>query len=131
VSTVSGGGALDALGDRVLSNVRVTSANASAWLAVLGLPLWLVAALRRPHRLRPSLDPDPRWRDAVIVLAIAGIAGYLLNDTYGLAGSAFAFVSAAMLYPTLASASRPGAPPGPAGLEPPTDGSHDPRRRGG
>ncbi|HET7236878.1 MAG TPA: hypothetical protein VFK59_10655, partial [Actinomycetota bacterium] len=52
------------------------------------------------------LDPDPRWRDAIVVLGIAGLAGYLLNDTYGLAGSAFAFVSAAMLYPTLFSLAR-------------------------
>jgi len=42
------------------------------------------------------------------VLALAGIAGYLLNDTYGLAGTTFAFVSAAMLYPTLTTLRTPG-----------------------
>jgi hypothetical protein len=40
------------------------------------------------------------------VLAIGGLAGWLLNDTYGMAGATFAFVSAAMLYPTLTFLSR-------------------------
>lgn len=101
LSAAGDGGPLGVFMDRLSANARVTSANASAWLAVLGLPVWLVVAIRRPERLHPSLELDARWRDAVVVLAIAGIAGYLLNDTYGLAGSAFAFVSAAMLYPTL------------------------------
>jgi hypothetical protein len=122
----SGRGALAAFGERLAGNARTTSANASAWLAVLGLPVWLVVAWLRPARLRPTLDPDPRWRDAVMVLAIAGIAGYVLNDTYGLAGSTFAFVSAAMLYPTLSAirtAQPSDAPVRPGGLEPPTGGS--------
>jgi hypothetical protein len=103
LSRLAAGGALPGLTGRLADNVQTTSANASAWLAVLGLPVWLVVTWVRPARLAPAFDRDPRWRDAVVVLAIAGIAGYLLNDTYGLAGSAFAFVSAAMLYPTLAS----------------------------
>lgn len=103
LSRVSDVGPIGALLDRLAANVRATSANASAWLAVLGLPFWLVLALRRTPRLGSTLEPDPRWRDAVVVLTLAGIAGYLLNDTYGLAGSAFAFASAAMLYPTLVS----------------------------
>jgi len=101
VSRVAAGGPLHAFVDRLAANARVTSANASAWLAVLGLPFWLILALRRSQRFRPSLEPDTRWRDAVVVLTLAGMAGFGLNDTYGLAGSAFAFASAAMLYPTL------------------------------
>jgi len=124
---VLGGTPLGVFIDRLVANVRATSANASAWLAVLGLPVWAVVALRRPRRLRPTLERDPRWRDAVVVLALAGIAGYLLNDTYGLAGSSFAFVSAAMLYPTLVSLRAGGgvsaSTVGRGGLEPPTDGS--------
>jgi hypothetical protein len=100
VSSV-GGGVLEAFVDRLAANVQATSANASAWLAVLGLPVWFAVALRRPARLEPTLAPDERWRDALLVLPIAGIVGYLVNDTYGLAGSVFAFVSAAMLVPTL------------------------------
>jgi hypothetical protein len=122
-----GEGGLGAFIDRLVANTRATSANASAWLAVLGLPVWAVVALRRPGRLRPTLEPDPRWRDAVVVLALAGIAGYLLNDTYGLAGSSFAFVSAAMLYPTLVSVHAGGwvsaSTSELGGLEHPTEGS--------
>jgi hypothetical protein len=125
------GAPLGAFIDRLVANARATSANASAWLAVLGLPVWAVVALRRPGRLRPTLEPDPRWRDAVVVLALAGIAGYLLNDTYGLAGSSFGFVSAAMLYPTLVSLHAGGRVGASTlelgGLEPPTEG-HEWRR---
>ncbi len=99
-----GEGVLDGLGllvERLGENVATTSETPAAWLAVLGLPIWLTVALGRPRRLRPTLEPDPRWRDAVVALAIAGIAGYLLNDTHGMAGVTFTFVSAAMLYPTL------------------------------
>jgi hypothetical protein len=125
------GGTLEAFVERLDANVRATTANASAWLAVLGLPFWLVVALRRPSRVAPAVEPDPRWRDAVIVLTIAGIAGYLLNDTYGLAGSAFAFASAAMLYPTLVSSAGERIPAVEReGLEAPTRGSGSARSQG-
>ena len=104
LSEISGDGALGGLRtllDRLAANVRTTSATPAAWLAVLGLPVWLAAALTRPARLRAMLDADPLWRAAVVVLAIGGIVGYLLNDTHGMAGVAFTFVSAAMLYPAL------------------------------
>jgi len=98
--------------ERLAENVRTTSQTPAAWLAILGLPLWLAAALRKARRLEPTLGPDERWRDAVVVLALAGIAGYLVNDTQGMAGVTFAFLSTAMLYPTLAalSATRSGVP---------------------
>jgi len=92
--------------------VRSTSQTPAAWLAVLGLPFWLAVAIRRPRRLRPTLDHDDRWRDAIVVLALGGIVGYLLNDTHGMAGVTFTFVSAAMLYPTLAAAGVTTAVPG-------------------
>jgi hypothetical protein len=116
LSGASEGGVLETFLDRLSANVRITSANASAWLAVLGLPFWFVVVVRRPRPLAPTFEGDERWRDAILVLTIAGIAGYLVNDTYGLAGSAFAFASAAVLYPTLAASSRR-APAVPAVLE--------------
>lgn len=110
VSSVGDGGALSAFLERLEANVRTTSGDPHAWLALLGLPVWIAVAFLRPERIRPTLEPDEAWRDATIVLAIGGIAGWLLNDTYGMSGSAFAYVSAAMLYPTLAflSGSRTG-----------------------
>jgi hypothetical protein len=71
--------------------------------------VWLAVVYRRPEPVRSILEFDDGWRDAVVVLAIGGLAGWLLNDTYGMAGSAFAYVSAALLYPTLALLSRPRA----------------------
>ena len=113
LSAVEGtGGSLGVLLERLGENVRTTSETPAAWLAVLGLPVWLAVAVARPDRLRPTLEPDPRWRDALVVLTIGGIVGYLLNDTHGMAGVAFTFASAAMLYPTLVRMGRT-APTGP------------------
>lgn len=108
VSEGSGGllGQVEVGVERLVGNVRTTSQTPAAWFAVLGLPLWLAAAVRRPERLEPTLGPDERWRDAVIVLALGGIVGYLVNDTQGMAGVTFAFLSTAMLYPTLMALSR-------------------------
>ena len=105
VVTGSGGplGQVEVFVERLGANVRTTSQTPAAWLAVLGLPLWLAAAVRQPPRLEPTLGPDERWRDAVVVLALGGIVGYLVNDTQGTAGVTFAFLSTAMLYPTLAA----------------------------
>jgi hypothetical protein len=95
-------GAIDVFWQRFLLNVRLTSEAPSSWLAVLGLPVWLMVALQPPRRLRPILEGHPIWRRAVVVLAIGGMLGYVLNDTFGMAGIAFFFVSAAVVYPALA-----------------------------
>lgn len=87
--------------DRLADNLRTTSATPAAWLAVLGLPAWLLAVARGPGRIGVALEDDPGWRDAVVVLAVCGIVGFLVNDTHGLAGTAFTFVSAAVLVPAL------------------------------
>lgn len=88
--------------ERLVLNVRATSDVPSAWLAVLGLPVWLAVALRPPRRLRPWLDSEPAWRRAVVVLALSGMVGYVVNDTFGTASIAFLFLSAAFVYPALA-----------------------------
>lgn len=94
--------ALEVFWRRLLLNVEETSAAPAAWLAVLGLPVWLAVAIRPPARLRPVLEANPAWRRAVIVLAVGGILGFLLNDTFGMAAIAFVFLSAAVVYPALA-----------------------------
>jgi hypothetical protein len=85
---------------RLLLNIETTSATPAMWLALLGLPAWLVAMVRRPAPLRPALE-DERWRWGTMVLAVSGIAGYLLNDTYGTAAVAFVFLTAAVVFPAL------------------------------
>lgn len=88
---------------RLATNVRTTSAMPAAWLAVAGLGAWLVLAWRPPMRLLGALEADPGWRDAIVVLSACGLLGWVVNDTYGLAASAFAFACAAVLAPALAA----------------------------
>ncbi len=95
-------GAVEIFWQRLELNIRLTSEVPSAWLAVLGLPAWLLVALRPPKRLRPSLEADEPWRRAIVVLALSGMVGYVVNDTFGTASIAFLFLSAAVVYPAVA-----------------------------
>ena len=111
-------GAVEIFFDRLALNVRLTSEVPSAWLAVLGLPAWLLVTLRPPKRLRPVLEADDRWRRAIVVLALSGMVGYVVNDTFGTASIAFLFLSAAIVYPAVAArwkASLREPAPSPAG----------------
>jgi hypothetical protein len=86
---------------RLRLNLEATSAVPAAWLAVLGLPAWMVVVLGRPGRFRAPLERDAAWRHAAVVLAVGGMLGYVLNDTYGMAAVVFVFLSAAMVIPAL------------------------------
>jgi hypothetical protein len=102
--TIEGAGPLELVEvflRRLRLNLEATSAVPAAWLAVLGLPVWLAVAWRRPGRFRNPLERDAAWRHAAAVLAVGGMLGYVLNDTYGMAAVTFVFVSAAMVIPTL------------------------------
>lgn len=96
-----------ALVDRLVANARTTTATPAAWLLLAGLGLWLALACRTPPRLLGAFEADPRWRRAIVVLAACGLLGWVLNDTYGLAGSAFTLASAAVLAPALAARAAP------------------------
>jgi hypothetical protein len=98
---VESGGLVGTFLDRLSSNLRATTEIWPVWLTVVGLPVWLLVAWRRPGPFRPGLDDRPWWRVGVMILATSGMIGYVANDTYGTAAVAFAFVSAAMVYPTL------------------------------
>lgn len=88
-------------GRRLALNVRNTSAIPAAWLIVALLPVWLIVAWRGLGPFGRALRKHPSWRDAAIVLALASIIGFLVNDTIGVAGLGFTYLSAALIYPAL------------------------------
>ena len=98
------GGLLGALGifvRRLLLNLEVTAATPSVWPVLVGLPVWLVVALRSPGPFREPFERSPAWRDAALTLAAGGMIGYVLNDTYGMAAITFLYVSLAVVFPAL------------------------------
>ena len=97
----SPGDILATFGRRLALNVRNTSATPAAWLIVALLPVWLMVAWNGLGPFGPALRKHPSWRDASIVLALASIIGFLVNDTIGVAGLGFTYLSAALIYPAL------------------------------
>jgi hypothetical protein len=95
------GGLVGSLFERLADNLRATARVPAAWLALIGVPVWLVVAWRRLGPFRALLEQNGAWRDAVVTLALGGMIGYVLNDTFGMTAVAFVFVSAAMVYPAL------------------------------
>jgi hypothetical protein len=75
----------------------------AAWLPMLGLPVVLVAAVVRPEPVRSGLAlAGTVWRDALIVLTLAGMASFFANDTgVAAAAPAFLYAATAMAYPVL------------------------------
>lgn len=86
---------------RLALNVRNTSATPVAWLIVALLPVWLAVAWNRVGPFGPSLRKDPSWREAAIVLALSSIVAFLVNDSVGVTGLGFTYLSAALIYPAL------------------------------
>lgn len=92
------GDALEVLGRRLGINVRVTSEIPVAWLLPPALAGGVALAWRR---VRP-LDRHPAWRDACVVLGLAGLVGFVVNDTgVAVAGMGVAYLAAALAYPGL------------------------------
>jgi hypothetical protein len=94
-------GLLEVFGRRLSLNLETTAATPVVWVALLGLPAWLAVAWLRSRPFRRPLERDPAWRHGALALAMGGMIGYVLNDTYGMASVAFLFLSAAMVYPAL------------------------------
>jgi hypothetical protein len=92
---------LSVFGRRLALNVRNTSATPVGWLIVVLLPVWLLVAWNRLGPFGVSLRQDPPWREATIVLALSSIVAFLVNDSIGVTGLGFTFLSAALIYPAL------------------------------
>jgi hypothetical protein len=95
------GGIVEVFLRRLEINLQATADTPSVWLALAGLPVWLAVAALRPGPFRQPLERMAVWRGGVVVLAVGGMIGYVLNDTYGMAAVTFPFLSAAMVYPAV------------------------------
>ena len=88
---VSGiGGIIEKFADRLKVGFDLIARNPLALIPVLGLPVAILAALRPPSALRPSLERSPAWRDAILATLLTGVVAYVLNDS-GPAAAGFAF----------------------------------------
>lgn len=88
---VSGlGGVLEKFVDRLQVGFDLIARNPLALIPVLGLPVAIAVVLRPPAALRPSLEHNPAWRDAILVTLLTGIVAYVVNDS-GPAAAGFAF----------------------------------------
>jgi len=86
---------------------QVASYPVSA-IPLLGLPVVLWAAIRRPGVIGRGLAAAPVWRDVAIVVSIAAAIAYVVNDT-GMAAAApsLMYGGAALAYPAFAFGARP------------------------
>jgi hypothetical protein len=88
---VSGiGGVLERFVDRLQVGFDLIARSPAAVIPVLGLPVLVFFVLRPPAAVRPSFEARPAWRDAVLVIALAGIVAYVVNDS-GPAAAGLAF----------------------------------------
>ncbi len=84
------GGVIEEFLDRLQVGFDLIARNPLALIPVLGLPAAILAVLRPPSALRPSLEGSPAWRDAILATLLTGVVAYVLNDS-GPAAAGFAF----------------------------------------
>ena len=83
-------GVLERIVDRLQVGFDLIARNPFALIPVVGLPIAIAAVLRPPAALRPSLERSRAWRDAILVILLAGVVAYVANDS-GPAAAGFAF----------------------------------------
>jgi hypothetical protein len=78
---------------RLSTGWHLIEQNPFALVPVVGLPVTLFVVLRPPLLVRQAFHRHPAWRDALLVILLAGIVAYVANDT-GAAAAGLAFGSA-------------------------------------
>jgi len=105
------GGVLREFGDRLSVGLDQVRKAPAALIPLLGLPIILALVLTRPGPVGWGLEAaGTGWQHALIVLTLAGMVAFFVNDT-GLAAAApvFLYAMSGMAYPALlVSAARPG-----------------------
>jgi hypothetical protein len=105
------GGVLREFGDRLSVGLDQVRKAPAALIPLLGLPIILALVLKRPGPVGWGLEAaGTGWQHALIVLTLAGMVAFFVNDT-GLAAAApvFLYAMSGMAYPALlVSAARAG-----------------------
>lgn len=104
-------GAVHELGDRLSVGIGQVANAPAAMIPLLGLPIILALALRRPGPIGWGLNlAGERWRHLLVVLTLAGVVAFVVNDT-GVAAAApvFLYAMSGMAYPAFLASE--GGPP--------------------
>lgn len=101
------GDALHEFGDRLSVGIGQVRKAPAALIPLLGLPVILALVLMRRGPIGRGLEmAGERWRHALVVLTLAGVVAFFVNDT-GLAAAAplFLYAMSGMAYPAFVAAS--------------------------
>jgi hypothetical protein len=97
------GGAWSVFVDRLGVGWRLIERNPFALVPVVGLVATLAAVLRPPAAIGRSLARHPAWRDALLVLLLASVVAYVVNDSGPAAcGVGFGMALGGLLYVSVA-----------------------------
>jgi len=105
------GTVLDVLLARLGIGIDLIARNPLALIPSVGVVALVIVLLRPPGLLRPALERDRAWWDALLVTAVGGVVAYLANDTGpSAAGLAFGTSLAGIAWAALSADEGP--PPG-------------------
>jgi hypothetical protein len=98
-------GAIERQIDRLQVGFDLITDNPFALIPVVGTLVLLVVVLRPPASIARSFEGHDAWRDAVLVILLASVVAYLVEDTGAAAmGFGFGFALSGLLDVSLASA---------------------------
>jgi hypothetical protein len=98
-------GAIERQLDRLQVGLDLIADNPFALIPVLGTLVLLVIVFRPPAAVARSFEGHDAWRDAVLVILLASVVAYLVEDTGAAAmGFGFGFALSGLLDVSLASA---------------------------
>jgi len=110
------GGIVSIYAARLAIGFRIVARNPLAAIPVLGVLACLALVLRPPAAIRHALERSNAWRDALLVILLASVVAYLVNDTGpSAAGVGLAAALGGLLWAVLTDETAPaiGIPPPP------------------
>lgn len=106
------GGVWDTFVERLQVGFDLIAGSPAALVPIVGIVVVLYLVLRPPPAIRETFARWPAWRDANLVIALAGVIAYPVNDSGAAAvGLAFGLALGGMLgVPLLVGSSKMGEP---------------------